>query len=50
MLSFFVDIGDTLGSKIKDKLGGRTNKVLDTAEQLLQGIARKTGLGNGIEI
>uniref|UniRef100_J3SF22 Prominin-3 n=1 Tax=Crotalus adamanteus TaxID=8729 RepID=J3SF22_CROAD len=32
------NIGDTLGSKIKDKLGGRTNKVLDTAEQLLQDI------------
>ncbi|XP_070802112.1 prominin-1-A-like [Pituophis catenifer annectens] len=32
------NIGDTLGSKIKDELGGRANKVLDTTEQLLQDI------------
>lgn len=50
MLSFFTDIGDTLGSKIKDELGGRANKVLDKTEQLLQGIARETGLGNDIGI
>uniref|UniRef100_A0A0B8RWQ1 Prominin-3 n=1 Tax=Philothamnus irregularis TaxID=1899461 RepID=A0A0B8RWQ1_9SAUR len=32
------NIGDTLGSKIKDEVGGRANKVLDTTEQLLQDI------------
>ncbi|XP_026556963.1 prominin-1-A-like [Pseudonaja textilis] len=33
-----LNIGNTLGSKIKDELGGRANKVLDTTEQLLQDI------------
>uniref|UniRef100_A0A2D4FKB0 Prominin-1-A n=1 Tax=Micrurus corallinus TaxID=54390 RepID=A0A2D4FKB0_MICCO len=35
-----LNIGNTLGSKIKDELGGRANKVLDTTEQLLQDIQR----------
>lgn len=50
MLSFFADIGDIMGSKIENTLGGPTNKVLNTTEQLLQGIARETGLRNYIEI
>ncbi|KAG8135726.1 hypothetical protein E2320_008717, partial [Naja naja] len=33
-----LNIGNILGSKIKDELGGRANKVLDTTEQLLQDI------------
>ncbi|XP_070609013.1 prominin-1-A-like [Erythrolamprus reginae] len=32
------NIGDILGTKIKDKLGGRATKLLDTTEKLLQDI------------